>query len=86
MLGSLILYLKGMRIMMFQLSGFCYRVFWAWGVRLCGISGDFRVFLGALGSLKPDISSKCCVGLHVRAAWRGFLECRTPIQRYYEGK
>ena len=26
MLGSLILYLKGMRIMMFQLSGFYYRV------------------------------------------------------------
>ena len=25
MLGSLILYLKGMRIMMFQLSGFYYR-------------------------------------------------------------
>ena len=27
MLGSLILYLKGMRIMMFQLSGFYCRVF-----------------------------------------------------------
>ena len=26
MLGSLILYLKGMRIMMFQLSGYYYRV------------------------------------------------------------
>ena len=26
-LGSLILYLKGMRIMMFQLSGFCYTLF-----------------------------------------------------------
>ena len=25
MLGSIILYLKGMRIMMFQLSGFCYK-------------------------------------------------------------
>ena len=31
MLGSLILYLKGMRIMMFQLFGFYYRV-WDWGV------------------------------------------------------
>ena len=29
MLGSLILYLKGMRIMMFQLSGFYCRFYWA---------------------------------------------------------
>ena len=32
MLGSPILYLKGMRILMFQLSGFCYRV-WGLGMR-----------------------------------------------------
>ena len=31
MLGSPILYLKGMRILMFQLSGFYYRVFLATG-------------------------------------------------------
>ena len=38
MLGSLILYLKGMRRMMFQLSRFYYRVFGSgvlsWGKRL----------------------------------------------------
>ena len=28
MLGSLILYIKGVRIPMFQLSGFYYRRFW----------------------------------------------------------
>ena len=28
MLGSLILYLKGMRIMMFQLSGYYYKYAW----------------------------------------------------------
>ena len=32
MLGSLVLYLKGMRILMFQLSGFYYRDRWV-GVR-----------------------------------------------------
>ena len=31
MLGSLILYFKGMRIMIFQLSGFYYRGFWSLG-------------------------------------------------------
>ena len=29
-LGSLVLYLKGTRIVMFQLSGFYYRAFGAW--------------------------------------------------------
>ena len=32
MLGSLILYLKGMRIMMFQLSGFYCRRVWGKGL------------------------------------------------------
>ena len=39
MLGSLILYLKGMRIMMFQLSGFYCSI---WGLRGLGVFG-FRV-------------------------------------------
>ena len=42
MLGSLILYLKGMRIMMFQLSGFYYRVLNAVsdrGLEVEGVSG-----------------------------------------------
>ena len=50
MLGSLILYLKGMRIMMFQLSGFYYKAFMIsgslqselsdfWGSR----QGEFRL-------------------------------------------
>ena len=43
MLGSLILYLKGMRIMMFQLSGF-YPKFEAKGVFGFGVWGSwFRV-------------------------------------------
>ena len=36
MLGSLILYLKGMRIMMFQLSGFYCKL----GVKIRGTRGD----------------------------------------------
>ena len=39
MLGSLILYLKGMRIMMFQLSGFYCKV-------LGGLGLGFREFQG----------------------------------------
>ena len=37
MLGSLILYLKGMRIMMFQLSGFYCRGFWGFRVWGAGV-------------------------------------------------
>ena len=40
MLGSLILYLKGMRAIMFQLSGFYYRAFMVKGLRF------IRVYLG----------------------------------------
>ena len=49
--GSLIVYLKGMRIMMFQLSGFYSKVWglvvWSrpWGVWGSGSSG-FRGFFG----------------------------------------
>ena len=50
MLGSLILYLKGMRICMFQLSGFYCKVFRFYGVqglRFKGFKGlglGFKVF------------------------------------------
>ena len=46
-LGSLVLYLKGMRIMMFQLSGFYSRFwklkvgfigFWVWRIRIDSLS------------------------------------------------
>ena len=52
MLGSLILYLKGMRRMMLQLSGFYCRVMGLPGLRVLGFG--LRVFawgvLGAAGS------------------------------------
>ena len=41
MLGSLINYLKGMRRMMFQLSGFYYeRIGWAWNMKAFKIMLD----------------------------------------------
>ena len=48
MLGFPILYLKGMGIMMFQLSGFCYRVY---GFRALGFGFFFELlFMSAQSS------------------------------------
>ena len=45
MLGSLILYLKGMRIMMLQLSGFHCRGLAVRGLGFTGLASGFRAFL-----------------------------------------
>ena len=45
MLGFPILYCKGMRPMMFQLSGFCYKL-WGFKAYTAWGSGFVRVFLG----------------------------------------
>ena len=72
MLGFPILYLKGMGIMMFQLSGFCYRVY---GFRALG----FGFFLSSFLCLPNRL------GLHKarRASGLGlkglFLEISNPV-------
>ena len=55
MLGSLILYLKGMRIIMFQLSGFYYKL-----SRFCRALGsleDVKEALRVRGASEPE---SCC--------------------------
>ena len=44
MLGSLILYLKGMRIMMFQLSGFYYKSVFSQRLRDAVFEGKLLLF------------------------------------------
>ena len=49
MLGSLILYLRGVRIMMFQLSGF-----------YCRVMGHHLKFGGGKVAKKSDLGFGCC--------------------------
>ena len=49
MLGSLILYLKGMRIMMFQLSGYYYIGLRGLGFRVSGLGCGCWRFKAAIG-------------------------------------
>ena len=63
MLGSPILYLKGMRILMFQLSGFYYRAcglrFVGYGAGVCRVQGlELRQFSIVPKYLKYVHSSK----------------------------
>ena len=52
MLGSLVLYLKGMRRMMFQLSGFYYKGFYKGSIRV-PLKGSFKGFYK--GSLRVPL-------------------------------
>ena len=52
MLGFPILYCKGMRILMFQLSGFYY-------------SSEMLEFLGCMSSLFGTFGRTCAIDLHV---------------------
>ena len=67
MLGSLILYLKGMRIMMFQLSGF-----YCMAVRALGSKG-----VSSLGLTFTDSGLR---GLYVYLNLQNLPFCRVPIE------
>ena len=53
MLGSLILYLKGMRIMMLQLSGFYYKGYW--GSLGSGLAVEELRSLGVVGLWSSEV-------------------------------
>ena len=71
MLGSLILYIKGLRILMFQLSGFCY-------MALLGLRVSGSRFLSDLGGLSRVASFALCwiqrLGLRARRCWSNYSQ------------
>ena len=71
MLGSLILYLKGMRRMMFQLSGFYCRVTTQLPTRT--VTRTSRVNDETLEGLRTCLEHRACAGLH----FNNCQECST---------
>ena len=54
LLGSPILYLKGMGMLMFQLSGFYYRALGHYMFPLLGLRGSYLLFFKPLKEISPS--------------------------------